>query len=292
MKAKIIILLSFLGMIVTGCEEHWQLKQVQSDIFLIDLPIGTSEVQKNTYGLSYYIEYKTPAPNDQSIYIEAFPWEKSPEQAMNIVGKHEIVYNSITHGEETVFDYNTVNGVKYEGDDGSHLLKGEIFCFNKDGYTVVISSYGIYRNYKTIRDIVRSIKFGVQPMTKEQKAKAFAPVKIAKTLSKQMVQALNTYKGMRQICDSANWMLELDVEDDSAPPIVHVKCWLSPLAIELLRDPIRGDRSFKYSLMSPLQLLNMPIAKSLQMREDGLLTLNFDYFDEYGNYLEIVNEGN
>lgn len=32
--------------LLTGCTENWQLKQVQSDIFLIDLPVGTSEVEK------------------------------------------------------------------------------------------------------------------------------------------------------------------------------------------------------------------------------------------------------
>ena len=41
--------------------------------------------------------------------------------------------------------------------------------------------------------------------------------------------------------------------------------------------------------MSPLELLNMPIAKSLQMREDNLLTLKFDYYDEQGKYLDIID---
>ena len=80
MKSKIIILLSLLGMLLTDCTENWQLKQVQSDIFLIDLPVGTSEVEKNTDGLHYYIEYKFPMPNDQSIYVEAFPWIKNQKK--------------------------------------------------------------------------------------------------------------------------------------------------------------------------------------------------------------------
>ncbi|WP_288684245.1 hypothetical protein [uncultured Eubacterium sp.] len=291
MKSKTITLLSLLMILLIGCTENWQLKQVQSDIFLIDLPVGTSEVEKSTDGLHYYIEYKAPMPNDQSIYVEAFPWIKTPKEAMEIVGKHSFAYKGINHGEETDFDYNTISGVKYEGDDGSHLLKGEIFCFNKDGYTVIISSNGRYRDYRTIRDIVRSIKFGVPPMTNEQKEKAFNPEKIAQTLSKQIKQALNTYNGKRQICDSTSWALELEIaEDNTMPPTVHVNCWLSPQAIECLKDPIRRDYAFKYALMSPLELLNMPIAKSLQMREDNLLTLKFNYFDKYGNYLEIGEE--
>ena len=289
MKSKLIILLPLLGILLTGCTENWQLKQVQSDIFLIDLPIGTSEEEKSTDGLHYYIEYKAPMPNDQSIYVEAFPWIKTPKEAMEIVGKHSFAFNDISHGKETNFDYNTISGVKYEGDDGSHLLKGEIFCFNKDGYTVIVSSYGRYRDYRTIRDIVRSIKFGVPPMTNEQKEKAFNPKKIAQTLSKQIKQALNTYNGKNQICDSTSWALEI-VVDNTMPPTVHINCWLSPQATERLRDPIRRDYAFKHALMSPLELLNMPIAKSLQMREDNLLTLKFNYFDKYGNYLEIGEE--
>lgn len=46
MKSKTITLLSLLMILLTGCTENWQLKQVQSDIFLIDLPVGTSEVEK------------------------------------------------------------------------------------------------------------------------------------------------------------------------------------------------------------------------------------------------------
>ena len=45
MKSKITILLSLLGILLTGCTENWQLKQMQSDIFLIDLPVGTSEIE-------------------------------------------------------------------------------------------------------------------------------------------------------------------------------------------------------------------------------------------------------
>lgn len=92
-----------------------------------------------------------------------------------------------------------------------------------------------------------------------------------------------------KICDSTSWALEI-VVDNTMPPTVHINCWLSPQATERLRDPIRRDYAFKHALMSPLELLNMPIAKSLQMREDNLLTLNFNYFDKYGNYLEIGEE--
>ena len=46
-------------------------------------------------------------------------------------------------------------------------------------------------------------------MTNEQKEKAFNPKKIAQTLSKQIKQALNTYNGKRQICDSTSWALEI-----------------------------------------------------------------------------------
>lgn len=291
MKSKIISFLSFLGMIVTSCTENWQLKQMQSDIFFIDLPVGTSEVEKNTDGLSYYIEYKTPAPNDQSIYVEAFPWEKSPEQAMEIVGKHSIVSNSIDHGKENNFDYNTISGVKYEGDDGNNLLKGEIFCFNKDGYTVAVSSYGRYRDYRTIRDIVRSIKFGVPPMTKEQKARAFAPAKIAKVLSKQMKCALNAYKGISPICDSTSWNLEIDTEDISIPPVINIESWLSPQASEILRTPTTvGATNLRFSLASPLKYLDIPIAKSLLMSEGNLFVLRFDYYNAYSEKLNIRNE--
>lgn len=291
MKAKIIILLSFLGMMVTSCTENWQLKQVQSDIFFIDLPVGTSEVEKNTDGLSYYIEYKTPTPNDQSIYIKAFPWEKRPEQAMEFVGKHGIVANSIDHGKETDFAYNSIYGVKYEGDDGSNLLKGEIFCFNKDGYTVVISSYGRYRDYRTIRDIVRSIKFGVPPMTKEQKAKAFAPVKIAKILSEQMSNALNTYKGISHLCDSTSWHLEIEIENASNPPVIHIDSWLSPQALEFLGNPTSaGAFNLRTSLTSPLKNLDIPIGESLLMCERNLFILRFDYYNAYGGKINISNE--
>jgi hypothetical protein len=293
MKVKIIILLSFLGMIVTSCTESWQLKQVHSDIFFIDLPIGSSEVEKNIDGLSYCIEYKTPTPNDQSIYVEAFPWEKRPEQAMEIVGKHSIVSNSIEHGKETDFDYNTICGIKYEGDDGRNLLKGEIFCFNKDGYTVVISSYGRYWDYRTIRDIVRSVKFGVPPMTKEQKAKAFAPVRIAKTLSVQMNNALNTYKGINHLCDSTSWHLEIDTENASNPPVIHIDNWLSPQASETLRHPtLVGAFNLRTSLASPLDYLDIPIGKSLLMSEGNLFVLRFDYYNAYGERLNISNEEN
>lgn len=290
MKSKLIILLPLLGILLTGCTENWQLKQVQSDIFLIDLPIGTSEVEKSTDGLHYYIEYKAPMPNDQSIYVEAFPWIKTPKEAMEFVGKHGIVANSIDHGKETDFDYNSIYGVKYEGDDGSNLLKGEIFCFNKDGYTVVISSYGRYRDYRTIRDIVRSIKFGVPPMTKEQKAKAFAPVKIAKILSKQMGNALNTYKGISHLCDSTSWHLEIDTENASNPPVIHIDSWLSPQALDILRSQTTaGAFNLRTSLTSPLDYLDIPIGESLLMSESNLFILKFDYY-AYGGQLIISND--
>lgn len=286
MKLKTIILIFLLGIFLIGCTEPWQLKQVKSDIFFIDLPKGTSVVEQNTDGLHYYIEYQ--APNYQSIIIESYPWIKTPNEAMEIVGKHSFVYININHGKESEFDYNTVCGVKYEGDDGSQLLKGEVFCFNKDGYTVIISSYGRYRSYHTIRDVVRSIEFGVPPMDKKQKTKAFSPINIAKKLSKQMKHSLNSDMGKIQICDSTSWALEVDIDDENTPPIVHIRCWLSPLATEHLRGPII-DYNLKHSLMSPLELLNMPIAKSLQMREDNLLTLKFDYYDEQGKYLDIID---
>lgn len=244
-----------------------QLKQVQSDAFFIDLPIGTSEVEKSTDGLHYYVEYKMP--NGQGVYVKAFPWIKTPEEAMAIAD-HK--YGG------TDFDYNIISGIKWADDHG------EVFSFNKDGYTVVISSYG-YWNYLTIRDIARSIKFRLPPMTKEQKAKAFAPVRIAKILSKQMKQALNTCGGDRIICDSTKWALELDIEDNTNPPVIHIGCWLSSYAIELLRNHrclnIVGN-----------ELNLVPIAESLQMREDSLFSLKFDYFDENGNYLKIGDEEN
>lgn len=290
MKSKIIILLSLLGILLTGCTEKWQLKQVQSDIFLIDLPVGTSEVEKSTDGLHYYIEYKAPMPNDQSIYVEAFPWIKTPKEAMEIVGKHSFAFNDIRHGKETYFDYNIISGVKYEGDDGSHLLKGEVFCFNKDGYTVVISSYGRYWDYRTIRDIVRSIKFGVPPMTKEQKAKAFTPIKIAQTLSKQMEQALNTYKGINHLCDSTSWKLEIDTEDTSIPSVIHIESWLTPQASEILRYPTTaGAINLRLSLASPLTNLDIPIGQSLLMSEDNHFVLSFDYYNADGEKLDICD---
>ena len=264
---------------------------MQSDIFLIDLPVGTSEIEKSTDGLHFYIEYKAPMPNDQSIYVEAFPWIKTPKEAMEIVGKHSFAFNDIRHGKETDFDYNTISGVKYEGDDESHLLKGEIFCFNKDGYTVIISSYGRYRDYRTIRDIVRSIKFGVPPMTKEQKAKAFAPTKIAQTLSKQMKQALNAYKEIGHLCDSTSWKLEIDTEDTSVPPVIHIESWLNPQASEILRYPTTvGAINLHISLASPLTNLNIPIGQSLLMSEDSHFVLSFDYYNADGEKLNI-NDG-
>ena len=110
MKLKTIILIFLLGIFLIGCTEPWQLKQVKSDIFFIDLPKGTSVVEKNTDGLRYHIEYQTP--NHQSIIVESYPWIKTPNEAMEIVGKHSFVYININHGKESEFDYNTVCGVK------------------------------------------------------------------------------------------------------------------------------------------------------------------------------------
>ena len=90
MKLKTIILIFLLGIFLIGCTEPWQLKQVKSDIFFIDLPKGTSVVEKNTDGLRYHIEYQTP--NHQSIIVESYPWIKTPNEAMEIVGKHSFVY--------------------------------------------------------------------------------------------------------------------------------------------------------------------------------------------------------
>lgn len=288
MKIKLVLILSFLVIIVTGCAKSWPLQQVQSDIFLISLPVGTSEVNKNTDEFRYYFEYETPAPSDQSIYVEVFPWENSPKNAMEIIGKRYSFYNSINHGEESTFDFNTIKGVMYKGDDGDYLLKGEIFCFNKDGYTVVISSYGRYGDYRTIRDIVRSIKFRVPPMTKEQKAKAFAPIKIAKILSKQMKQALNACRDTSHMCDSTSWELGINVSDTTELPVVHIDSWLSSQAIEYLSDPTAvGSSNFRVSLLSPLMYLDIPIAQSLLMSEENYFVLSFNYYTPYGKEINI-----
>ena len=285
MKSKIALILFLVGTILSSCTEIWQMEQMQSDIFQVDLPIGTTEVTKDTNDYLYYIEYKTPAPYDQSIYIKAFPWLKAPKEAMDIVGKRFMSLLGINHGNIIDFDYNTINGVKYEGED--KLLKGEVFCFNKNGYTVVVYSYGRRTDYRTIRDIVRSINFTVPPLTKKQKKIAFSPFNIASILSKQMKQALNTGRGGSHLCDSTSWYLILDTTDRPAPPEVHIRCWLSTQALKLL-DPINeGSYSFKHSLATPFYSLNIPIAESIMMGESGLFSLKFDYLDTYGRNIGL-----
>ncbi len=285
MRIKTIIFLSLIGMTITSCTENWKLQQVDSDTLSIGLPIGSTEVSKSTDSICYKFEYSTPAPNYQSISVVAFPWIKNPQEAIKVFGDP---YNiGLCDGVGTDFNYDTVSGIKYENNDEKHVLKGEAFCFNKNGYTILIYSYGKYDSYHTIRDVVRSIQIKRPPLNKTQKEKIFNPLKIAKKLSKQMFHALNGNGNSGNVCDSTSWKLTISLADSAAVPVIYIDCWLNDRAIEGLYGTIDGNYLLRLRFGSPLNSLNIPIATSLKMIGDDYFRIVFNYYDKHGDKLDF-----
>ena len=91
--------------------------------------------------------------------------------------------------------------------------------------------------------------------------------------------------------DSTSWKLEIDTEDTSVPPVIHIESWLNPQASEILRYPTTvGAINLHISLASPLTNLNIPIGQSLLMSEDSHFVSSFDYYNADGEKLNI-NDG-
>lgn len=267
-----------------SCTDNWKLHQVKSDLLTLDLPVGTSEESHSFDDFSYYMTYQAPT---QSIIVEVYPWIKSPQQAMDYTAKQ------VESGKVTDFDYNTVRGVKYEG--SNKLLASEIFCFNKDGYTVILSSFGQCASYHTIRDIVRSIQFVKPPFT--EKEKSALPVKVAKRVSKQLFKSLSNYRG-EAISDSTSWNMVLTLAkdgslDDSQPPMINIDCWLTPRAMTYLRPRFNSISEIENSRMLynrlflfPLDMLGIQMAKDVKMMNDEILIIHFDYYNERGRKIK------
>lgn len=158
----------------------------QTKWFTINLPKGAT-ISAQSDDIAIYAEIKNTASTQ--ILIEALPFKASLQDAYKLIGrKYPVLFSR--QGMPERFNYSRVKGLK--AGIGDNKIKGEAFCFHKDGYTVYICSYGERSVYKSISEIVNSISFTVPPYNEKQMGemltllKKALPYQVKSALSKMM----------------------------------------------------------------------------------------------------------
>ena len=155
----------------------------QTKWFTINLPKGAT-ISAQSDDVAIYAEIKNTTSTQ--ILIEALPFKASLQDAYRLIGrKYPVLFSR--QGKPERFDYSRVKGLRAEL--GDNKIKGEAFCFHKDGYTVYICSYGERGFYKSISEIVNSMVFTVPPYNEKQMEEMVTLLK--KTLPYQVKSALS-----------------------------------------------------------------------------------------------------
>lgn len=155
----------------------------QTKWFTINLPKGAT-ISAQSDDIAIYAEIKNTTSTQ--ILIEALPFKASLQDAYKLIGrKYPVLFSR--QGKPERFDYSRVKGLRAEL--GDNKIRGEAFCFHKDGYTVYICSYGERSVYKSISEIVNSMVFTVPPYNENQMGELVTLLK--KALPYQVKSALS-----------------------------------------------------------------------------------------------------
>lgn len=248
MKVSVLTIIVSTSLLLMGCVGY---ERTSTDWFDINIPKGASIVT-NSDGVALKAEIQKTS--NTQIFIEALPAEVSVEDAFTLIGKQYPVsslHHSYPYPEE--FDYSQVKGIK--GVYTDEFLRGEDFCFIKDGYTVYACSYGRKGDYNSIREIVRSIDFKVQASDYKRKKEINSYLKQA--LPKQIKSILSGMMPVGYDCKdvflierNGNWDLECILDGNFDYPVFPYGVEQNNTKAILLARVIESPSV--YSIQSPL----------------------------------------
>lgn len=208
MSKKLILFVTIFSVLMFYTDD---VNAAQTNWFTINLPKGAT-ISAQTDGIGIYAEIKNTSSTQ--ILIEALPFKASLQDAYKLIGrKYPVLFSR--QGMPERFNYSRVNGLKAE--IGDKKIKGEAFCFHKDGYTVYICSYGERNVYKNISEIVNSLAFTKKAYNESQMGELVTLLK--KALPYQVKSALSQIMPNGYACN--------DVVLNIGNGYCHFKCTLT-----------------------------------------------------------------
>lgn len=110
---------------------------------------------------AFFDRIKATSKNNTEIIIDIYPTSIGIQNAIKMLMRKYDSSNvyGFTHTFSKFYGSKSHQDVMFtEFSDSHKLLRGEFFCFEEKGYTISLFSYGRYRDYHSVRELIDRIK--------------------------------------------------------------------------------------------------------------------------------------
>ena len=152
------------GYITSYSSYRGKYKTINCKIVALSLPEDVKVYSKYFDG----VRYQFYAQGENIFVISVIPFIQNPQEACNYMrGSSDFhltdpIYKSFIDGN--------IKGIYAERHDLEyHFTDGESFCFNKDGFTFFVLSYGTRESYYSIFNVIKNIKVLTKPLSEADK---------------------------------------------------------------------------------------------------------------------------